>query len=57
MLFHFFNPCLIKNKRTLSWEGAEFQTIEVPLDEHQRQVYDRGVRWWTQCKNDLQEAL
>jgi hypothetical protein len=43
--------------RTLSWEGAEFQTVEVPLDSHQCQVYDRGVKWWTDCKNELQDVL
>ncbi|OEU05850.1 hypothetical protein FRACYDRAFT_257886 [Fragilariopsis cylindrus CCMP1102] len=43
--------------RTLSWEGAEFQTVEVPLDRHQCQVYDRGVKWWTECKNELQDVL
>lgn len=41
----------------MSWTGADFETVEVPLNEQQRQVYDRGVHWWSQCKQDLQEAL
>ena len=43
--------------RTLSWEGAEFKTVEVPLDREQRMIYDRSVSWWNKCKVDLKEAL
>ena len=43
--------------RTLSWEGAEFQTAEIPLDHQQRLMYDRSVAWWNKCKTDLGEAL
>ena len=43
--------------RTLSWEGAEFRTAEVPLAAEQRIVYDRSVAWWNRCKTDLAEAL
>ncbi|VEU39651.1 unnamed protein product [Pseudo-nitzschia multistriata] len=43
--------------RTLSWEGAEFQTAEVPLDARQRGVYDRSVAWWNAAQADLREAL
>jgi hypothetical protein len=43
--------------RTLSWEGAEFKTVEVPLDANQRMIYDRSVSWWNKCKVDLKEAL
>ena len=43
--------------RTLSWEGAEFQTATVPLDEHQQRMYDRCVSWWNKCQTDLAAAL
>eukprot|EP00533_Pseudo-nitzschia_delicatissima_P000213 CAMPEP_0116103940 /NCGR_PEP_ID=MMETSP0327-20121206/14173_1 /TAXON_ID=44447 /ORGANISM="Pseudo-nitzschia delicatissima, Strain B596" /LENGTH=999 /DNA_ID=CAMNT_0003596125 /DNA_START=63 /DNA_END=3062 /DNA_ORIENTATION=- len=43
--------------RTLSWEGADFQTAEVPLDKEQRMIYDRCVSWWNNCKTDLGNAL
>ena len=43
--------------RTLSWEGAEFQTAEVPLDDQQRLIYDRCVSWWNKCQVDICHAL
>ena len=43
--------------RTLSWEGAEFETAEIPLDQEQRLVYDRSVAWWNKCKKDMGDAF
>ena len=43
--------------RTLSWEGAEFQTCQIPLSKHQTQVYDQAVAWWTNLKLQLQHAM
>eukprot|EP00980_Cylindrotheca_fusiformis_P021383 scaffold8259_cov143-Cylindrotheca_fusiformis.AAC.1 len=43
--------------RTLSWDGAEFETLEIPLDTHQRQVYDEAAAWWTFLKESLELAL
>jgi len=43
--------------RTLSWDGAEFETIEVPLIPSQTQVYDAAVQWWTSLKAEMEQAL
>lgn len=32
--------------RTLSWDGAEFHTLEVKLGSEQIASYDGAVRWW-----------
>lgn len=42
--------------RTLSWEGAEFQTTEVQLTKAQTHVYDQSVAWWNHCKACLEDA-
>jgi hypothetical protein len=43
--------------RTLSWDGAEFETLQIPLDQQQRIVYDQAVAWWTQMKQTLEQVL
>lgn len=43
--------------RTLSWDGAEFDTLEVKLNDEQRLVYDNAVRWWMLLKNELEDTL
>ena len=43
--------------RTLSWDGAEFDTMEIALSrEHVRQ-YDAAVQWWFQVKMEIEAAL
>lgn len=37
--------------RTLSWDGAEFHTLEVKLSDRQVSMYDGAVRWWFQLKD------
>ena len=43
--------------RTLSWEGAEFNSVEVTLSQEQRDVYDKSMQWWQRVKNEIQDAL
>ena len=43
--------------RTLSWDGAEFETVEVPLNPSQTRVYDEAVQWWTKLKIEIEEVL
>jgi C-terminal domain on Strawberry notch homologue/P-loop containing NTP hydrolase pore-1 len=43
--------------RTLSWEGAQFETLYVSLTPHQEHVYDQSVQWWNKCRAHLQTAL
>jgi hypothetical protein len=43
--------------RTLSWQGAEFQTDEVPLGKDLQRVYDNCVQWFVQCKDDIEGAF
>ncbi|KAG7374783.1 RNA methylase [Nitzschia inconspicua] len=43
--------------RTLSWEGAEFETIEVELDRRQQLVYNNCVAFFVQCKHEIDEAF
>jgi hypothetical protein len=43
--------------RTLSWDGAEFDTMEIALSrEHVRQ-YDGAVQWWLRVKKEIEAAL
>lgn len=42
--------------RTLSWEGAEFETQQVPLNKEQKVVYDQAVQWWTTCQASIVQA-
>ncbi|CAJ1959811.1 unnamed protein product [Cylindrotheca closterium] len=41
--------------RTLSWDGAEFETFRISLDPEQQRVYDLCVNWWIDVKRELQE--
>jgi hypothetical protein len=43
--------------RTLSWDGAEFNTMEVKLRGEQIASYDSAVRWWFNVKNEIEAAL
>ena len=42
--------------RTLSWDGAEFHTLEVTLNKDQIAMYDGAVRWWLNAKAEIEEA-
>ncbi|KAL3940125.1 MAG: hypothetical protein SGBAC_005264 [Bacillariaceae sp.] len=41
--------------RTLSWDGAEFETFRISLDPEQQAVYDLCVQWWIDVKRALQD--
>ena len=43
--------------RTLSWDGAQFDTLEVKLSKAQINSYDSAVRWWFDLKKQIDEAL
>lgn len=43
--------------RTLSWDGAEFQTLEVNLTRDQISMYDAAVDWWNHAKAQLEMAI
>jgi hypothetical protein len=43
--------------RTLSWDGAEFETLQIPLNFQQQTVYDSAVRWWIRVKIYLEDIL
>lgn len=43
--------------RTLSWDGAEFQTLEIGLDRHQVSQYNQAVTWWMRVETELKNAL
>ncbi|KAL7444868.1 hypothetical protein ACHAXM_009693 [Skeletonema potamos] len=43
--------------RTLSWEGADFHTVEVRLCEKQVASYDGAVKWWFKVKDEIESAL
>ncbi|KAL7532804.1 hypothetical protein ACHAXR_004855, partial [Thalassiosira sp. AJA248-18] len=43
--------------RTLSWDGAEFHTLEVKLSKEQIARYDGAVRWWFNVKDQMNAAL
>ena len=43
--------------RTLSWDGAEFDSVKVALSPHQVQVYDQSMRWWELVKTEIRSAL
>ena len=43
--------------RTLSWEGAEFHTLEVKLSVDATRSYDRASQWWVQVKEEIKSAL
>ena len=39
--------------RTLSWDGAEFQSVKVQLSPQQIKVYNRSMDWWEKVRNDV----
>jgi hypothetical protein len=43
--------------RTLAWDGAEFETMEVKLRDAQIEAYDAAVDWWYTTKRNIQVAL
>jgi len=43
--------------RTLSWEGADFHTVEVRLCQKQVASYDGAVKWWFKVKDEIESAL
>jgi len=43
--------------RTLSWDGAEFQSIKVKLSPEQVEVYDRSMFWWDWVKTEMKDVL
>ena len=43
--------------RTLSWKGAEFETMEVRLSPSQRLSYDNAVKCWFYIKQEVETAL
>ena len=43
--------------RTLSWDGAEFESIETKLLKEQEEVYDKAMEWWNDVQVSIKEAL
>mmetsp|Transcript_31465 Transcript_31465/g.46405 ORF Transcript_31465/g.46405 Transcript_31465/m.46405 type:complete len:1291 (+) Transcript_31465:79-3951(+) len=43
--------------RTLSWDGAEFQTVKVKLSPEQVNVYDNSMKWWEKVKTEMKDIL
>ena len=43
--------------RTLSWDGAEFNTLKASLSPSQVQVYDESMQWWSLVKEEMHIAL
>jgi len=43
--------------RTLSWKGAEFESLRLPLSPHQVQIYDQSVTLWNLVKTEIKSAL
>lgn len=43
--------------RTLSWDGADFETMEVKLRDKQIASYDAAVEWWYMLKRQMETAL
>lgn len=43
--------------RTLAWDGAEFNTMEVKLCDQQIDSYDAAVEWWYMAKRHIESAL
>jgi hypothetical protein len=47
----------IFSSRTLSWEGADFHTVEVALSQSRTTQYDGAVQWWFKAKEEISDAL
>jgi hypothetical protein len=43
--------------RTLSWEGADFETLEVDLDRNMQRIYDNSCEWFRNCKREIESAF
>ena len=43
--------------RTLSWDGAEFDSCVVKLSKKQIRSYDGAVQWWFDVKEQIEAAL
>jgi len=43
--------------RTLSWDGAEFESIRVTLSKEQILIYDQSMKWWDNVKAEINEVL
>ena len=43
--------------RTLSWEGSEFSTVTVDLDEEQEKVYNLSCEFWKLVRGKVAEAV
>ena len=42
--------------RTLSWAGADFETVTVPLSRTDEAMYNKCAEWWTVVKAELDAA-
>ncbi|XP_062605521.1 uncharacterized protein LOC134267315 [Saccostrea cucullata] len=43
--------------RGLSYKQAEFSTVEIPLTEEQRKIYDTAAHVWNELKKALESAI
>ena len=43
--------------RTLSWEGADFSTIEIKLNRSQQQSYDEVAKWWRELRQEIDRCI
>ena len=43
--------------RTLSWDGAEFNSVEVSLSPEQVDIYDQSMIWWNRVMREIKNAL
>ncbi len=43
--------------RTLSWDGAEFESIKVKLSKEQIFIYNQSMKWWDNVKVEINAAL
>ena len=43
--------------RTLSMEGIKFRTLEAPLNEHQKAIYDKLAECWQKILQNIDKAL
>ncbi len=43
--------------RTLSWDGAEFQSVTAQLLPAQIKVYDSSMEWWERVRNEIQSIF
>ena len=43
--------------RTLSWDGADFNSVEVSLTPEQIHIYDKSMIWWNKVMKEIRHAL